>query len=69
MVAEEMLEQKETLSKLDIDLSSYEDFNDINEKDKSSTVLRIIIFIVFIVLIIGAVVILDNLLGLDLLPF
>ncbi len=60
---------EETLSKLDIDLSSYEDFNDINEKDKSSTVLRIIIFIVFIVLIIGAVVILDNLLGLDLLPF
>ena len=60
---------EETLSKLDIDLSNYDDFNDINENDKSSTILRIIIFIVFIVLILGALVILNNLLGLDLLPF
>ena len=60
---------EETLSKLDIDLSNYDDFADINEKDKSSAVLRIIIFIVFVVLILGVLVILNNLLGLGLLPF
>jgi hypothetical protein len=58
-----------TLNKLDIDLSNYDDFNDINKKDKASSVLRIIIFIVFVLLVLGAVVILDNLLGLELLPF
>ena len=60
---------EETLNKLNIDLGSYEGFEDINESDKSSTVLKVIIFIVFILLIIGALVILNNLLGLDLLPF
>ena len=60
---------EETLSKLDIDLSNYDDFSDINERDKSSTVLRAVIFVVFVVLILGVLVILNNLLGLGLLPF
>lgn len=59
----------ETLSKLDIDISSYDDFGDINKKDSASTVLKIIIFIVFIILILGALYILNKLLGLGIIPF
>ena len=59
----------DTLSKLDIDLSSYDDFGDIDKSDRSSTILKVIIFIIFVVLIVGAVLILNNLLGLDLLKF
>ena len=60
---------EKTLDKLNIELSSYDDFADINEKDKISTVLKVVIFIVFVVLILGALYILNNLLGLGLLPF
>ena len=59
----------ETLSKLDIDVSSYDDFNDINRKDGVSTILKIVIFIVFIILILGALYILNKLLGLGIIPF
>ena len=59
----------ETLSKLDIDVSSYDDFNDINRKDGASTILKIVIFIVFIILILGALYILNKLLGLGIIPF
>lgn len=60
---------EDTLNKLDIDSSSYEEFADINEKDKSSFILKIVIFVVFVVLILGGLYILNNLLGLGLLPF
>ena len=60
---------EETLSKLNIDLSNYDDFADINEKDQSTATLKIIIFIVFIVLILGGLYILNNLLGLGLFNF
>ena len=59
----------ETLSKLDIDVSSYDDFKDINKKDGASAVLKIVIFIVFIILILGALYILNKLLGLGIIPF
>ena len=59
----------ETLTKLDIDLSSYDDFNDINKKDGTSIVLKVVIFIVFILLILGALYIFNKLLGLGILPF
>lgn len=60
---------EKTLNKLNININSYDDFADINEKDGISTILKIVIFIVFIALIIGALYILNNLLGLGLLPF
>ena len=59
----------ETITKLDIDLSSYDDFNDINKKDGTSIVLKVVIFIVFILLILGALYIFNKLLGLGILPF
>ena len=52
---------EETLSKLNIDLSNYDDFADINEKDQSTATLKIIIFIVFVILILGGLYILNNL--------
>ena len=60
---------EKTLDKLNINLNTYDDFADINEKDKISAVLKVVIFVVFIVLILGALYILNNLLGLGLLPF
>ena len=56
----------ETLSKLDIDISSYDDFKDISKNDKSSILIKIIMFIIILGLIIGALYILNNLLGLGL---
>ena len=58
---------EETLSKLDIDMSAYDDFKDISKQDKSSIILKIIIFVIVIALVIGAVYILDNILNLGLL--
>ena len=66
---EENKKLEDTLNKLDIDSSTYEEFADINEKDKSSIILKVVIFVVFVVLILGGVYILNNLLGLGLLPF
>ena len=60
---------EKTLDKLNINLNTYDDFADINEKDKISAVLKVVIFVVFVVLILGALYILNNLLGLGLLPF
>lgn len=56
----------ETLSKLDIDISSYDDFKDISKNDKASIFIKIIIFIIVLGLIVGAIYILNNLLGLGL---
>ena len=57
---------EETLSKLNIDISSYEDFNDISKGDAGSLILKIIIFIIIVALVFGAVYIVDNILSLGL---
>ena len=66
---DEKKDLEKTLEKLEIDPSSYDEFSDINKKDKASIVLKIGIIIVFAALIFGVIVLLDHLLGLDLLPF
>lgn len=68
---EENLEEKtdtttKTLSKLDIDLSNYDDFSDISKSDPVGLVIKILIFLVIIGLVIGAVFILNNVLDLGL---
>lgn len=55
-----------TLSKLNIDMDKYEDFSDVSKKDTVSFIIKIIIFMIIIALIIGAVFILNNILGLGL---
>lgn len=55
-----------TLSKLDINMSSYEDFADISKGDTGSLVIKIVIFIIIIVLVIGAIYILNDILNLGL---
>lgn len=57
---------EETLSKLNIDISSYDDFNDISKGDAGSLILKIIIFIIIVALVFGAVYIVDNILSLGL---
>lgn len=57
---------EETLSKLNIDMNKYEDFSDISKKDTISIIIKILIFLIIIALIIGAVFILNNILGLGL---
>lgn len=57
---------EETLSKLDINLSSYDEFSDISKQDKGALLIKIIIFIIIIGLVIGAVYILNNILELGL---
>lgn len=57
---------EKTLSKLDINLSSYDEFSDISKQDKSAIVIKIIIFMIIIALVIGAVYILNNILELGL---
>jgi len=64
---DEQLEK--TLEKLNIDPSSYEEFDDINKRDKSSIILRICIILIVGALAFGAIVLLNYLLGLDILPF
>ncbi|MCR4581862.1 MAG: hypothetical protein K5666_05105 [Bacilli bacterium] len=64
---DEQLEK--TLEKLNIDSSSYEEFDDINKRDKSSIILRTCIILIVAALLFGAVVLLNYLLGLDILPF
>ncbi len=57
---------KKTLSKLNIDLSSYDDFSDISKQDTGTIIIKIIIFIIIIALVVGAVYILNVLLNLGL---
>ena len=57
---------EETLSKLNIDISAYDDFNDIAKRDAGSLVLKILIFIIIVALVFGAVYIVDNILSLGL---
>lgn len=57
---------EETLTKLNIKTSSYDDFADVSKRDNGSLILKIIIFIVIIVLVLGAVYILNDILGLGL---
>lgn len=62
--AEEKIER--TLSKLNIDMDKYDDFSDISKKDTVSFVIKVLIFIIILALIVGAVFILNNILGLGL---
>ena len=62
--AEEKIER--TLSKLNIDMDKYEDFSDISKKDTVSFIIKILIFVIILALIVGAVFILNNILGLGL---
>jgi hypothetical protein len=62
--SEEKIEK--TLSKLNIDMDKYEDFSDVSKKDTVSFIIKIIIFIIILALIVGAVFILNNILGLGL---
>lgn len=57
---------EKTLSKLDINLSSYDEFSDISKQDKGALVIKIIIFFIIIGLVVGAVYILNNILELGL---
>lgn len=57
---------EQTLSKLDINLSSYDEFSDISKQDRSALIIKIIIFIIIIGLVVGAVYILNNILELGL---
>ncbi len=65
---EENHEEKveKTLSKLNIDLSSYDDFSDISKQDTGTIIIKVIIFIIIIALVVGAVYILNVLLNLGL---
>lgn len=65
--AEEKEERVEkTLSKLNIDLSSYDDFSDISKRDTGTIIIKVVIFVIIIALVIGAVYILNVLLDLGL---
>lgn len=57
---------EETLSKLNIDISSYEEFKDVSQNDIGSIILKIIIFVIIIALVIGGVYIMDDILSLGL---
>lgn len=57
---------EETLSKLNIDMTSYDEFSDIAKNDTGALILKIIIFVIIISLVVGGVYIIDNLLGLGL---
>lgn len=57
---------EKTLSKLNIDLSSYDDFSDVSKRDTGTIVIKVAIFIIIIGLVIGAVYILNILLDLGL---
>lgn len=57
---------EKTLSKLNIDLSSYDDFSDISKRDTGTIIIKVVIFVIIIALVIGAVYILNILLDLGL---
>ncbi len=56
---------EKTMKKLNID-TNYDDFADISKKDTGAIILKVIIFAVVIALVIGAIYILNNILGLGL---
>lgn len=55
-----------TLSKLNIDMDSYDEFGDVVKGDKSTFILKVMIFLVIVLLIIGIIFILNNMLNLGL---
>lgn len=55
-----------TLSKLNIDMNSYDEFGDVVKGDKSTFILKVMIFLVIILLIIGIIFIINNMLNLGL---
>jgi hypothetical protein len=55
-----------TLSKLNIDMDSYDEFGDVVKGDKSTFILKVMIFLVIILLIIGTIFIVNNMLNLGL---
>lgn len=57
---------EKTLSKLDIDISSYDDFADVSKSDTGVVIIKIAIFVVIIALVLGAVYVLNILLDLGL---
>lgn len=57
---------EKTLSKIDIDINSYDDFNDIEKGSKSAFILKVMIFLIIILLIIGGIFIVNNMLDLGL---
>ncbi len=57
---------EKTLSKLNIDLSSYDDFSDISKRDNGTIIIKVVIFVIIIALVVGAVYILNVLLDLGL---
>ncbi len=57
---------EKTLSKLDINMSNYDDFADISKGDGGSLIIKIVIFIIIIVLVLGAIYILNDILNLGL---
>lgn len=58
-----------TLSEINVNLDKYNDFADINKRDKSSVAIKIIVFILVIGLVLGVVYITDNLLDLGLFDY
>lgn len=62
--SEEKIER--TLNKLNINMDKYEDFSDVSKKDTAALVIKVIIFLIIIALIVGALFILNNILGLGL---
>ncbi len=55
-----------TLSKLNIDMNSYDEFGDVVKGDKSTFILKVMIFLVIILLIIGMIFRINNMLTLGL---
>ena len=55
-----------TLSKLNIDMDSYDEFEDVVKEDKSTFILKVMIFLVVVLLIIGTIFIVNNMLNLGL---
>ena len=55
-----------TLSKLNIDMDSYDEFGDVVKGDKSTFILKVMIFLVVVLLIIGTIFIVNNMLNLGL---
>ncbi len=62
---EEKTNLEKTMKKLNID-TNYEDFSDISKQDTGAIFLKVIIFAVVIALVVGAIYILNNVLGLGL---
>lgn len=57
---------EETLSKLNINMSSYDEFSDISKNDTGALILKIIIFAIIVSLVVGGLYIIDSILELGL---